>query len=137
MFNLTVSEAHTYYVGQEGWLVHNGEGCLVGANRALIDSRKLSEYALNPNHSVGKDKAKVFQSALGYNQSNYADLLQQIKRGLPENTPIPGAIDKFGTRFAVDIPVTGPGGTAVVRTAWIYRPGSLVPELTSLYVKPK
>ncbi|MCD0177263.1 hypothetical protein IHN32_15055 [Deinococcus sp. 14RED07] len=23
MFNLTVSEAHTYYVGQEGWLVHN------------------------------------------------------------------------------------------------------------------
>lgn len=23
MFNLTVSEAHTYYVGQDGWLVHN------------------------------------------------------------------------------------------------------------------
>ncbi|MBZ9715041.1 polymorphic toxin-type HINT domain-containing protein [Deinococcus multiflagellatus] len=23
MFNLTVSEAHTYYVGNEGWLVHN------------------------------------------------------------------------------------------------------------------
>jgi len=26
MFNLTVSEAHTYYVGQDGWLVHNS-GC--------------------------------------------------------------------------------------------------------------
>lgn len=23
MFNLTVSEAHTFYVGQNGWLVHN------------------------------------------------------------------------------------------------------------------
>jgi len=23
MFNLTVSEAHTYYVGNDGWLVHN------------------------------------------------------------------------------------------------------------------
>lgn len=23
MFNLTVSEAHTFYVGQDGWLVHN------------------------------------------------------------------------------------------------------------------
>ncbi|GAA0519848.1 polymorphic toxin-type HINT domain-containing protein [Deinococcus depolymerans] len=23
MFNLTVSEAHTYYVGQDGWLAHN------------------------------------------------------------------------------------------------------------------
>lgn len=27
MFNLTVSEAHTYYVGQDGWLVHNGGWC--------------------------------------------------------------------------------------------------------------
>ncbi|WP_221090939.1 polymorphic toxin-type HINT domain-containing protein [Deinococcus aquaedulcis] len=26
MFNLTVSEAHTYYVGQDGWLVHNAGG---------------------------------------------------------------------------------------------------------------
>ncbi|WP_230285589.1 polymorphic toxin-type HINT domain-containing protein [Deinococcus sp. 23YEL01] len=26
MFNLTVSEAHTYYVGNDGWLVHNGGG---------------------------------------------------------------------------------------------------------------
>ncbi|GGR45929.1 hypothetical protein GCM10008959_03660 [Deinococcus seoulensis] len=23
MFNFTVSEAHTYYVGNDGWLVHN------------------------------------------------------------------------------------------------------------------
>lgn len=26
MFNLTVSEAHTFYVGQDGWLVHNANG---------------------------------------------------------------------------------------------------------------
>ncbi|WP_156039542.1 hypothetical protein [Deinococcus marmoris] len=26
MFNLTVSEAHTFYVGQGGWLVHNAGG---------------------------------------------------------------------------------------------------------------
>ncbi|UBV44770.1 HINT domain-containing protein (plasmid) [Deinococcus taeanensis] len=26
MFNLTISEAHTYYVGQAGWLVHNANG---------------------------------------------------------------------------------------------------------------
>jgi len=28
MFNLTVSEAHTYYVGQDGWLVHNSGGTI-------------------------------------------------------------------------------------------------------------
>jgi len=26
MFNLTVDEAHTFYVGQDGWLVHNTGG---------------------------------------------------------------------------------------------------------------
>ncbi|WP_174366346.1 polymorphic toxin-type HINT domain-containing protein [Deinococcus sp. JMULE3] len=29
MFNLTVSEAHTYYVGQDGWLVHNCDDHIV------------------------------------------------------------------------------------------------------------
>jgi len=33
MFNLTVSEAHTYYVGQDGWLVHNeNTSCLMTGN---------------------------------------------------------------------------------------------------------
>ena len=27
MFNLTVDTAHTFYVGDKGWLVHNGDGC--------------------------------------------------------------------------------------------------------------
>lgn len=34
MFNLTVSEAHTYYVGQDGWLVHNCGPSLDDLSRA-------------------------------------------------------------------------------------------------------
>ena len=52
-----------------------------------------------------------------------------------ENTPIAGKVDKFGSRFTVDIPVTGPGGSGVVRTCWIYKSGSNTPELTTLFVK--
>ena len=51
------------------------------------------------------------------------------------NTPIPGTVDKWGTRFTVDIPVTGPTGSGVVRTGWIYDPGSLTPRLTAAYVR--
>ncbi|MCA0328008.1 MAG: filamentous hemagglutinin family protein [Proteobacteria bacterium] len=29
MFNLTIDKAHTFYVGQDGWLVHNGDGCVL------------------------------------------------------------------------------------------------------------
>jgi filamentous hemagglutinin len=108
---------------------------LIGANKAKIDPRKVTEYALNPNHPVGGSKAKVFDSALGFNQSNADDLLRQLQRGVMENSPIAGKVDKFGSRFTVDIPVTGPRGSGFVSTGWIYKPGSNTPELTTLFVK--
>jgi hypothetical protein len=46
--------------------------------RLMIDPKKLTDYALNPENPVGADKAKVFQSALGFTQNNYESLLQQI-----------------------------------------------------------
>ena len=113
-----------------------GEGAwrLAGANKAVIDPRKLTEYALNPLHPVGKHKARVFESALGYNQSNYEGLLGQIRSGVMTNQAIPGEVNAFGARFTVDIPVTGPGGSAVVRTGWIYTGDATVPSLATLFV---
>lgn len=113
----------------------SGAWVLVGANRAKIDPRKLIEYALNPNHPSGVNKAKVFESALGFNQSNAGGLLQQLLRGVMTNTPTAGKVDNFGARFTVDIPVRGPSGNGVVRTGWIYRVGSDIPELTTLFVR--
>jgi hypothetical protein len=46
-----------------------------------------------------------------------------------------GKSDAFGQRFTVDISVTGPKGSAVVRTGWIVRPGSPVPSLTTLFIQ--
>jgi hypothetical protein len=40
-------------------------------NRLAIDPRKLTEYALNPDNPVGKDKAIVFQNSLGFSKDNY------------------------------------------------------------------
>nr|WP_206069988.1 RHS repeat-associated core domain-containing protein [Knoellia sp. DB2414S] len=108
---------------------------LIGANRATIDPRKLTEYALNPNHPVGGNKARVFESPLGFNRSNADDLMAQQRQGVMENMPIPGKVDKWGTRFTVDIPVTGPGGSGIVRTGWIYTPGSTTPSLNTLTVR--
>jgi filamentous hemagglutinin len=54
---------------------------------------------------------------------------------LHDNTPVPEKVDRFGARFTVDIPVVGPQGSGVVRTGWIFKPGSKVPELTTLFVK--
>ncbi|MGH6614419.1 LysM peptidoglycan-binding domain-containing protein [Sphingomonas sp.] len=108
---------------------------LAGADRAIIDPRKLTEYALNPVHPVGGNKARVFESAFGFNASNADDLLGQIARGVRENPAVAGKVDKYGSRFTVDIPVVGPKGSGAVRTGWIYKNGSSVPELTTLFPK--
>ncbi|GGX64947.1 DUF6883 domain-containing protein [Saccharospirillum salsuginis] len=112
-----------------------GDWRLAGANNAIIDPRKLTEYALNPDHPRGKDKARVFEAALGFNQTNATDLLEQLREGVMNNTPIAGKVDQYGSRFTVDIPVVGPNGEAIVRTGWIYKPDSSVPEMTTLFVK--
>jgi filamentous hemagglutinin len=84
----------------------------------------------------GNPKATVFRSALGYDASNANDLLAQIRKGVTQTAASPGTVDEFGSRFRVDIAVKGANGKmAIVRTAWIYDPGSHVPRLVTLYVK--
>ncbi|MCW8024632.1 hemagglutinin repeat-containing protein, partial [Pseudomonas aeruginosa] len=112
-----------------------GAHSLVGANRAVIDPRKLTDYALNPDHPVGGNKARVFESVLGFTKGNSDLLMKQLKEGVMKNTPIPGKVDQYGARFTVDIPVIGPNGNGVVRSGWIYKPGSNTPEMTTIFVK--
>ena len=115
--------------------VAGGASPLHGADRAVIDPRKLTEYALNPDHPVGGNKARVFESALGFNKGNADDLLSQIRQGVANNPAVAGKVDQFGARYTVDIPVVGPTGSGVVRSGWIYKTGSDIPELTTIFVK--
>jgi YD repeat-containing protein len=112
-----------------------GAYSLVGANRAVIDPRKLTDYALNIDHPVGGNKAQVFESVLGFKKSNADDLLTQLRQGVINNTPTIGKVDQYGARFTVDIPVVGPINSGTVRTGWIYKADTNIPELTTLFVK--
>lgn len=110
-------------------------GKMANADKAIIDVNKLTSYALNTEHPVGGNKAKVFESALGYNQSNVADLITKVQDGVKNNPVKMLSSDKYGQRMAVEMPITGPNGqTAIVRTGWIYDAGSSVPGLTTIYV---
>ena len=119
--------------GGEGKAINNA---IPNVEGATINRKKLTEYALNPNHPVGGNKAKVFESALGYNQSNADDLMRQIYEKLPSSEAILGKLDEYGQRYIVDILITGPNGkTMYVRTGWIIKTGSNIPELTTIFVK--
>jgi hypothetical protein len=51
---------------EERWGSNKGiDNAIPNFSKATIDPRKLTDYALNPNHPVGGNKAKVSESALG------------------------------------------------------------------------
>jgi hypothetical protein len=111
------------------------DNALPNATEVIIDPQKLIGYSLNPTHPVGKNKAIVFESALGYNLSNADDLIAKIRIGVTQNVAVPKQLDKFGQRYTVDIPITGPNGKTVpVRTGFIVDTGATTPRLVSAFI---
>ncbi len=110
---------------------------LPGHEFAVIPDDKISGYALNPLHDVGQHKARVFAAMLGINRNNADILMAAIRAGIRAMPADRMHADHHGQRYKVDLPVTGPGGSAMVRTAWIVRVGGFVPHLTSVYVKER
>jgi hypothetical protein len=104
------------------------------AGSATVRAEKLVQYALNSNSESGRHKALVFESVLGYNQSNFEELRQQLSQGVPTVAAVKSLQDVYGQRYTALIPVTGPKGTAVVTTGWILRPGSDTPDLITAYI---
>jgi hypothetical protein len=105
-------------------------------SRVVIDSRKLTEYALDPESPWGRHKAIVFEQTLGFTRENYADLLTQIE-GLALNAEATfHSQDEFGQRYTVDLLIRGAEGRqSVVRTGWFVPHGADEARLVTLYVR--
>ena len=56
---------------------------LPNADKAIIDSKKIKDYCLNPDHPRGKHKAKIFQSSLDLTFENTEELIYEITKNLP------------------------------------------------------
>jgi len=110
--------------------------------KAVILREKLEKYALDTTHvsdaygkSSGKDKARVFNSVLGFNQSNWELLKDKILEELPYHGAMIGKEDDYGKRYTVVLPIIGPNGnTADVLTAWIILHDRDYPSLASVRV---
>jgi hypothetical protein len=84
-----------------------------------IDIRKLRDCYLNPNHPDGRDKARVFRSALGISQGEAEWLRNEILRLARDAEAVLARVDAYGARFHVDLLITRLERQAMVRTAWI------------------
>ncbi len=111
------------------------EKILPNAHLAYIDDRKLTEYCLNPEHAVGKNKAKVFKSALNLIQDNYVILKEAILEAVLETKAQVSSTDQYGTRYSTDFQMENEDKLATVRATWICETSAdAVPRLTSCYI---
>ena len=102
---------------------------------AIIPEEKLTNYALNLDHPVGKNKAIAFEKALGYNKNNAEQLVKNIKDNLHKFSAVEKPDMGYGKRYQVDMDLTGLNGkTAKVRTAWIQDKTTGEMRLVSVYV---
>jgi filamentous hemagglutinin len=108
-------------------------------SRVIIDPRKLTEYALNPDNPKGADKAVMFQLYLGFTKDNYEALMAQILDLVLESEAILQRSDEYGQRYQLDLEIQGAeeGKQEIVRTGWIVAPGSNVARLVTLYVRKR
>ena len=108
---------------------------LPNGDRAVVDPRKLTEYCLNPDHGDGRHKARVFAAALGFTIADADTLRALLIRAAREEDARPAGSKGYGERFVIDFRVDGPGGSAVVRSAWEVRPEDVLPHLMTCYVR--
>lgn len=99
-----------------------------------IDESKLTEYALNPEKQP--DKAIAFEKALGYDLSNYNQLLEEVYSNIDYKGFIFKRNNNYGELFEQIITLKGPNGkSANIMTGWIKKGKSF--RLTSIYVTNK
>lgn len=109
---------------------------LPNGERAIIDvAGKLVGYCLNPSHRTGRHKARVFRSVLGITVANPKMLADALRAAARDRDAKVKDKSPDATKYEIELPVTGPRGTAVVRSGWIIETGTSVPRLTSCYVK--
>ena len=108
---------------------------LLNYQEAVIKPEKLKKYSLDPTSDIGKHKARIFKSVLGFDLSNWELLSQSILNELPYHEAVFKEEDEHGKRYTVIMPITGPNGvTADVLTGWIIAPGTDYPRLTTARV---
>ncbi len=107
---------------------------LPNSERAVVDPRKLTSYSLDPEHDEGRHKAHLFESLVGIDRQNVELLLDAVKKAAASGEAVLGKLDRYGQRYAIDFPLTGPGGTATIRSAWIIRNGEDFPRLVTCFI---
>jgi SPP1 gp7 family putative phage head morphogenesis protein len=136
-----VPRSHWERQGTNPLIPHQPGTPLHNVDRARFAASKLTNYSMDPTSPRGRDKARVWQAALGMDKGHAQEVERQIMARLAELPAVKSDADEYGERYSVFVPVTGPNGRTVdVLSAWIYERDkktgavSTVPRMINCYV---
>ena len=106
---------------------------LPNAPLAIVPSRKLSDYLLNPGHPDKGGKAAFFFSLRFRFES--PEVLAFAFRQMASSAVITDAVEtSHGTKYIIDAQIESPSGKSPwVRTVWIIDRGQSAPRLVTAF----
>ena len=107
---------------------------LPNSENAIIDEQKLVGYCLNPNHSDGQHKARVFKSALDLSIENLDELKSALLEAVQQYDAVPEKRNSYGQKYCIDFAMTHKRKTAIIHSVWIVRDNEAFPRLVTYYV---
>ncbi len=103
--------------------------------RAVADIGKFRDYCLNAEHPVGKHKARVFKSSLGFTKDDAEKIRDIVMEAAKTEDAIEGdKLPLYGQTYTLDFITKGLHGDVKVRTPWIVEIDTDFPRLTTCYV---
>lgn len=107
---------------------------IIEVGNLMIPTKKLTNYALDPDKA--SDKAKAFETALGYTKENAYVLIENLARHIDSKSFVEKGNKGYGEMYECITRLTGANGKqANVLTAWIEEEDKM--RMTSIYVTKK
>jgi hypothetical protein len=107
---------------------------LPNPENAVVETRKLRDYCLSPEHPRGRHKARVFASTLGLTVDDSQELRRALLAAALSEEALVAEEDQYGQRYMLDFEMSTEMGSAVVRSGWMVRSGEDFPRFTSCWV---
>jgi hypothetical protein len=110
---------------------------LPGAANATIDDAKVTQYLLNPAHSIRAAGKARFFTAHGFSRAKWEELKRALLDHPQTNAVTANATTLFGEKYEVSCSLVTPDGrNPCVVSIWIVEPPDLNPRFVTAYPNP-
>lgn len=104
-----------------------------GIRHTIIESAKIRDYLLNPEHPDNGGKARFF-AELGFGRANWKELAIALEANLLDSRTLIPVESQHGTKYVVDGRIQTPTGrVAWIRSVWIVDRGFNAARLVTAY----